>query len=97
MKISFTKRSLLTLLVYCAFCGIVGAGDFSYPQGVYNGEEGERATFDNGGKVNKAFLEKMALTTAVKPEIVKVTDGVWTLTGYHWVYATVIEGDTGLI
>ncbi len=97
MKISFTKRSLLTLLAYCAFCGIVGAGDFSYPQGVYNGEEVERATFDNGGKVNKAFLEKMAFTTAVKPEIVKVTGGVWTLTGYHYVYATVIEGDTGLI
>ena len=97
MKISFTKRSLLTLLAYCAFCGIVGAGDFSYPQGVYNGEEVERATLDNGGKVNKAFLEKMAFTTAVKPEIVKVTGGVWTLTGYHYVYATVIEGDTGLI
>ena len=70
LKSSLNKRSLLIFSAYCAFCGIVGAGDFSYPQGVYNGEEVERATLDNGGKVNKAFLEKMAFTTAVKPEIV---------------------------
>jgi len=38
----------------------------AYPQGVYNGQEVERATLDNGGKVNKSFLEKMALTTAVR-------------------------------
>ncbi len=77
--------------------GLTLANEFSYPQGVYNGEAVEHAAFENGGKVNKTILEKLALTTAAEPEIVKVTDGVWTLAGYYFVYPTIIEGDTGLI
>ncbi|MCZ6663086.1 MAG: MBL fold metallo-hydrolase [Actinobacteria bacterium] len=77
--------------------GSILANEFSHPQGVYNGEAVEHTAFENGGKVNKAFLDKMALTTPAEPEIIKVTDGVWTLAGYYYVYPTIIEGDTGLI
>lgn len=74
------------------------AEDFSYPQGVYNGDSVENAPFSNGGLINRDFLKESVKTTGKEhPEIVKVTDGVWTLVGYYFVYPTIIEGDTGLI
>ena len=97
MKISFTKRSLLTLLVYCAFCGIVGAGDFSYPQGVYNGEQVKLANYPNGGLVNAAALDRTKLTQPTEPYTAEIADGIWALVGYHWGYKALIEGEKGLI
>ena len=74
------------------------ADDFIYPQGVYNGAAVANVPAENGGIVNQAFLEAMALTSAShEPRIIEVTDGVWTLAGYYFVYPTIIEGDTGLI
>jgi len=78
--------------------GALQAGDFSYPQGVYNGEAVVNVPADNDGIVNQNAPKAMALTMARdKPEIIKITDGVWTLAGYYFVYPTIIEGDTGLI
>ncbi len=71
---------------------------FSYPQGVYNGEPVERVPAANGGITNQAQLQAIGLTTAnADPKIIEITDGVWTLAGYYFVYPTIIEGDSGLI
>ena len=59
MKISFTKSLLLTLLVYFAFCGNAGAGDFSYPQGVYSGEQIKLTEYPNGGVFNANLLDRI--------------------------------------
>jgi alkyl sulfatase BDS1-like metallo-beta-lactamase superfamily hydrolase len=94
-------RYLKCTLVPAALLGLSGAlqaGDFSYPQGVYNGEPVVNVPAANGGITNRDQLSTMALTTAsTDPRIIEVTDGVWTLAGYYFVYPTIIEGDTGLI
>ena len=73
------------------------AEDFAYPQGVYSGAPVEHGRLDNGAIVNETVLAKNALTQAKTPEIIKVMEGFWVLAGYHWGYASIIEGDTGLI
>jgi alkyl sulfatase BDS1-like metallo-beta-lactamase superfamily hydrolase len=80
-------------------CGSTAwADNFSYPQGVYNGAAVVSVPAENGGITNQEQLTAFARTTAAEqPEIIEVTDGVWTLAGYYFVYPTVIEGDTGLI
>ncbi len=72
------------------------ASDFIYPQSVYQSQV-ETTRYDNGGIVNKAALDKIKTTQAQEPQIIEVTEGIWVLVGYHWVYATIIEGETGLI
>ncbi len=74
----------------------VVARDFIYPQSVYQSQV-ETTRLDNGGIVNKAMLDKIKTTQAQEPQIIEVTEGIWVLVGYHWVYATIIEGETGLI
>ncbi len=73
------------------------AGNFIYPQGVYNGEEVMHTTYPNGGVVNSALMERINLTQPIEPYTVEITDGIWALVGYHWGYKAVIEGDKGLI
>lgn len=96
-----TPCSLTRTLALTALLGMgssLQAGEFSYPQGVYNGEPVTNVPAANGGIVNQNMLEGMALTTVTdRPRIIEVTDGVWTLAGYYFVYPTIIEGDTGLI
>ncbi len=95
--VRYLKDSAIAFSLICGLSGSVQAGDFSYPQGVYNGEPVVNVPAENGGIVNKDYLKTQALTTAVEPRIIKVRDGVWTLAGYYFVYPTIIEGDTGLI
>jgi alkyl sulfatase BDS1-like metallo-beta-lactamase superfamily hydrolase len=95
--VRYLKDSAIAFSLICGLNGSVQAGDFSYPQGVYNGEPVVNAPAENGGIVNKDFLKTRGLTSAVEPRIIKVRDGVWTLAGYYFVYPTIIEGDTGLI
>ncbi len=74
----------------------VVARDFIYPQSVYQSQV-ETTRFENGGIYNKALLDRIKTTQAQEPQIIEVTEGIWVLVGYHWVYATIIEGETGLI
>ncbi len=74
-----------------------GDGVFTEPQSVYSGAPVEHAKYPNGGIFNKAVLTRIARVQAQKPRIVQVTDKVWVLVGYHWGYAAILEGDTGLI
>jgi alkyl sulfatase BDS1-like metallo-beta-lactamase superfamily hydrolase len=58
----------------------------------------ERVPAANGGITNQAQLQAISSTTAnADPKNIEITDGVWTLAGYYFVYPTIIEGDTGLI
>jgi len=95
--VRYLKDSAIAFSLICGLSGSVQAGDFSYPQGVYNGDPVVNVPAENGGIVNKDYLKAQALTSAVEPRIIKVRDGVWTLAGYYFVYPTIIEGDTGLI
>lgn len=93
----FLKAGAIMLSLLCGPGGAVLAADFTYPQGVYNGEAVVNVPSDNGGIVNEQYLRAHALTSAVEPRIIKVMEGVWTLAGYYFVYPTIVEGDTGLI
>jgi alkyl sulfatase BDS1-like metallo-beta-lactamase superfamily hydrolase len=93
----YLKDSAIAFGLICGCSGSVQAGDFSYPQGVYNGEPVVNIAVENGGIVNQDFPKTQALTKADEPRIIKVREGVWTLAGYDIVYPTIIEGDTGLI
>ena len=70
---------------------------FTYPQGVYTGNEVRLTTYPNGAIVNADLLERIAHVQPEEPFTVEVADGVWALVGYHWGYKAVIEGETGLI
>ncbi len=88
-------------VIFCVFiltfAGTTIADNFTYPQGVYNGEQVKLTTLPNGAVVNAASLERIGLTQPVKPYTVEITDGIWALVGYHWGYKAVIEGEKGLI
>jgi alkyl sulfatase BDS1-like metallo-beta-lactamase superfamily hydrolase len=77
--------------------GTALAGNFNFPQGVYNGEKVKLTELPNGAVVNAAMLERLSLTQPVEPYTVEITDGIWALVGYHWGYKAVIEGEKGLI
>ncbi len=79
------------------FAGTTLADDFTYPQGVYNGEQVQLTELPNGGVINAAMVDRISLTQPVEPYTVEVTDGIWALVGYHWGYKAVIEGEKGLI
>ncbi|NCF20497.1 MAG: MBL fold metallo-hydrolase [Haliea sp.] len=95
--VRYLKDSAIAFSLICGLSGPAQAGDFSYPQGVYNGEPVSHTTMKNGGMVNSEFPKNYALTKAVEPRIIEVAEGVWTLAGHYFVYPTIIEGDTGLI
>ena len=94
-------RTFVGGLFFCAgglvADGAVMADNFTFPQGVYSGEEVNLTEYPNGGVVNATLLERISLTQPVEPYTVEVTDGVWALVGYHWGYKAVIEGEKGLI
>lgn len=95
---AYLNRCLMCLAAIMGSGSGVCAANLSYPQGVYNGETVATIPAGNGGITNQQQLQAVALTTAADhPEIIQITDGVWTLAGYYFVYPTVIEGDTGLI
>jgi len=73
------------------------ASNFTYPQGVYNGEDIEYAEYPNGGKFNAALMNRIKLTQPVEPYTKEIANGVWALVGYHFGYKAVIEGEKGLI
>jgi len=79
------------------FAGTTLADNFTYPQGVYNGEEVQLTELPNGGVINAAMAGRISLTQPDEPYTVEVTDGIWALVGYHWGYKAVIEGEKGLI
>ena len=76
---------------------IAKADNFTFPQGVYNGEKVKLTKYPNGGVFNATLQERIALTQPVEPYTVKITDGIWALVGYHWGYKAIIEGKKGLI
>lgn len=95
---TYLNGGLLFLATMMPFASAVWADNFTYPQGVYNGAPVVSVAAENGGITNQQQLKALALTTAShQPKIIEVTDGVWTLAGYYFVYPTIIEGDTGLI
>lgn len=95
---TYLNGGLLFLATMMTFSSAVWADNFTYPQGVYNGAPVVSVAAENGGITNQQQLKALALTTAShQPKIIEVTDGVWTLAGYYFVYPTIIEGDTGLI
>lgn len=73
------------------------SAEFTYPQGVYNGEVVEHTTYDNGAIVNAKLIEKLAVTQPEEAYITKVDEGIWAVIGYHWGYKAIIEGEKGLI
>lgn len=95
-------KSILTIkiLFVVSFLMTAASADddnFTYPQGVYNGEEVRLAKYPNGATVNAALLEALSLVQPAEPYTKEVVDGVWALVGYHWGYKAIIEGKTGLI
>ena len=95
------KSVILAILTFGAFIPALAQttedDNFTFPQGVYNGDKVSLAEYPNGGVVNAAALEKMVLTQPIKPYTTKIADGIWALVGYHWGYKAVIEGKNGLI
>ena len=47
--------------------GAVMADNFTFPQGVYSGEEVNLTEYPNGGVVNATLLERISLTQPVEP------------------------------
>lgn len=99
MKIKLT-RIMLGMLLGSAIlvqAGTAQASNFTFPQGVYNGEQVELSSLPNGGVVNASMLDRIKQTQPTEPYTVEITDGIWALVGYHWGYKAVIEGEKGLI
>ncbi len=99
MKTKFTRIILGILLgvTTLAQAGTEKESNFTFPQGVYNGEKVKLTKYPNSGVFNAAILERLALTQPTEPYTVKITDGIWALVGYHWGYKALIEGKKGLI
>jgi alkyl sulfatase BDS1-like metallo-beta-lactamase superfamily hydrolase len=96
-RLSVVAISIVTGVAILSQLGTARAEDFTFPQGVYNGEEVKLGEYPNGAVVNAALLERMTLTQPIEPYTVEVSDGIWALVGYHWGYKAVIEGEKGLI
>ncbi len=99
MKITpkWAMRNILLGAAVLTISGTALAGNFTFPQGVYNGEKVNLTELPNGAVVNAAMLDRLSLTRPVEPYTVEITDGIWALVGYHWGYKAVIEGEKGLI
>jgi alkyl sulfatase BDS1-like metallo-beta-lactamase superfamily hydrolase len=99
MKIKFkcARRYILLGAVILAVTGMSQASNFTFPQGVYNGEDVNLTEYPNGGIVNATLLDRISMTQPVEPYVKEIADGVWALVGYHWGYKAVIEGENGLI
>ncbi len=97
IKVASAMNSILLGIVILTLIGTALADNFTYPQGVYNGEKVEFAKYPNGGVFNAILQERIALTQPTEPYTTKITDGIWALVGYHWGYKAVIEGKKGLI
>jgi alkyl sulfatase BDS1-like metallo-beta-lactamase superfamily hydrolase len=97
IEVTSGMNSVLLSVVILTLIGTALADDFTYPQGVYSGEEVKLTKYPNGGVVNAAGLERIALTQPTEPYTVEITDGIWALVGYHWGYKAIIEGKKGLI
>ncbi|MEZ9701265.1 alkyl sulfatase dimerization domain-containing protein [Vibrio sp. 10N.261.46.E12] len=95
-KSSMVKTLFVTTSL-TASISVANASQFSFPQGVYNGEEVVVTEFANGGILNAAMLEKIETTQPEAAYVKEVTDGVWAIVGYHYGYKAVIEGEKGLI
>ena len=90
-------NSILLGVVFLTLIGTALADNFTYPQGVYNGEIVKLTKLPNGGVVNAAVLDRIKLTQPTEPYTTKIADGIWALVGYHWGYKALIEGEKGLI
>ncbi|UCD59188.1 MAG: MBL fold metallo-hydrolase [Candidatus Hydrogenedentota bacterium] len=93
-------RAMRTIVLGAAILAVIStaqADNFTFPQGVYNGEDVKLTRYPNGGIVNAALLDRLNMTQPVEPYTIEVADGVWALVGYHWGYKAVIEGERGLI
>lgn len=66
-------------------------------QEAYMGGEAELVTLPNGGVINKKAPELVAKTHISEPNIIHVTEGIWSFEGYSFANFGVIEGETGLI
>lgn len=99
MKLNASTISIKTFLITASISATTVASDDIFPshQNIYNGSEVNLIKYDNGGVVNSIVIDNIAKTQPEEAYIKQVADGVWALTGFHWGYKTVIEGDTGLI
>ncbi len=97
IKLIWAMDSILLGVAILTLTGTALADNFTFPQGVYNGEEVKLTEYPNGAVVNAAGLERISQTQPVEPYTVEITDGIWALVGYHWGYKAVIEGEKGLI
>ncbi|WP_241907179.1 alkyl sulfatase dimerization domain-containing protein [Vibrio splendidus] len=99
MKLNSTTKSIKLFILTASLSATAIAQDtmFTSPQNVYNDSEVVLTKYNNGGVVNASVIENVAKTQPEEAYIKQVTDGVWAITGYHFGYKTVIEGETGLI
>ena len=90
----------LGILVCPAFAAIAADSTqkFSHPQQIYRTEV-ETSPIENGGIHNQASLELVQLVGGVSqaPEVIEVTDSIYTILGVSAANMTVIEGDQGII
>jgi hypothetical protein len=56
--VRYLKDSAIAFSLICGLSGPAQAGDFSYPQGVYNGEPVSHTTMKNGGMSSTRQLLK---------------------------------------
>ena len=63
----------------------------------YTSGEVELITLPNGSVVNENLINRLSTVLPEKPQVVTLTDGVWSLDGFSISNVGVIEGDTGLI
>ena len=87
-------NKLITLIAL-----ILSVSNLSYAQkkSPYVGGETELMTMPNGAVVNRNLPERISSVLPEKPQIVEVTDGIWSLEGFSIVNLGVMEGKTGLI
>lgn len=87
----------ISKIIFTTLAFGLGIAGYAQNQSVYMGGDTELITLPNGAIINKKAPELAAQTWVTEPEIVSVTDGVWSIEGYSFVNFGVIEGQTGLI
>ncbi|WP_394246458.1 alkyl sulfatase dimerization domain-containing protein [Vibrio profundi] len=99
MKFNSTVTPIKAILITTSFSSLAIANSNVLPthQEIYSKGDVVYAQYDNGGIVNSSVIENIAQTQPEEAYIKQIAERVWAITGYHFGYKTVIEGDTGLI
>jgi len=86
-------KSILLITLLLLICN----GAISQEQNIYMGGQVELTEMPNGGIINSKAPESIIKTMPHEPNIIHISDGIWSIEGYAHVNCAVIEGDTGLI